>query len=126
MNVPTCFCMLFAHKFSLVWFVNNLCPGLLVKKFVTAGLTCPLKHGGSIKSESSPTSEAITRRSGCINNLAGQSAACLHADYHIKRITGSSTAGPIQFQTISCNIYKDKQTMPTLTEADRRHCIEAH
>lgn len=88
------------------------------EKVFTAGLTCP-KLWGSIKSESSPTSEAITRRSGCINNLAGQSAACLHADYHIKRISGSSTDGPIQMQTISCNIYKDKQ--PTTEAAQLPH-----
>lgn len=92
------------RRTSRTWFIRGF-----VKKVLSRAVS-PVhpKLWGSIKPQP-PTSEAIRPRAGCINNLAGQSDACLHADYHIKRISGSTNGSPIQMQTISCNIYKDKQ-----------------
>lgn len=87
------------------FFVHNLCVALFLKyRFILS----PVQNWGSIKvpayrdgrGRRCPTSEAITRRPGCINNFAGQSSACLHADYHIKQISGSTTIRPIQMHTM--------------------------
>lgn len=91
--------------------VHDLFAVFIYENFV---LTCQPETLGFNKSQASLTSEAINRRAGRINNLAGQSAACLHADYHIKRISGPTTVCPIRIQTISCNIYKGKRCSQSL------------
>lgn len=94
-----------APRTSRTWFIRGFVEKVLPRTVSPVHLML----SGSIKPRPPPTSEAIKPRAGCINNLAGQSDACLHADYHIKRISGSTNGGPIRMQTISCNIYKDKQ-----------------